>query len=205
MPVTGKQVSVTDAATAIESDSADTPLASSTARIKNRDSTNSVYLGSDTVTGPGVNEVQAPTVGTQSAGQFKLTLVAEQTGDLAFDADGPTTIQTELEGLANIGAGNVTVTGSSSPWAVTFQGDLAAENIAEMTMQDGTTPLSGGSGEGVSTTTAGYPGPSLTADPGFELQPADAPLTVELERGAAIFAACASGLTARVDVLELGD
>jgi hypothetical protein len=110
---------------------------------------------SDEASISGVSEVEVVTVGTQSAGQFKLTLNAEETGNIAYDADGPTTVQTAIVALASVTAGDVLVVGSGSPWTVTFAGDLADQDVTEMTIADGDTPLSGGSGEGVSTTQAG--------------------------------------------------
>lgn len=43
-----------------------------------------------------------------------------------------TLVQTRLEALSNVGAGNVFVTGIN-PWTVNFRGDLAGVNIGQMT------------------------------------------------------------------------
>lgn len=66
-----------------------------------------------------------------TSGDFTLTFtnpltdVESTTGPIAWDATAAD-VQTELEGLASIGVGNVTVTGpDGGPWTVQFQGALA--------------------------------------------------------------------------------
>jgi hypothetical protein len=79
-----------------------------------------------------VNEQQVVTVDAAS-GHFTLTFGAATTDPLAFDATAAA-VQSALEGLAGIGTGNVVVSGDAGgPWTVEFQGDLAAQNVDELT------------------------------------------------------------------------
>lgn len=82
-----------------------------------------------------VNEVQTVTLGPPSptGGTFTLAFSGQTTGTIAYNASAAT-VQTALEALSNIGSGNVAVTGSAGgTWTVTFQGTLAATNVAQMT------------------------------------------------------------------------
>lgn len=85
------------------------------------------------------NEVQELTIDA-TGGTFTISLGSEETGDIAFDADA-TAIQTAIEGLAQIGTGNVAVTGSG-PFTITFQGDRA--NLAFPLLTTDATSLTGG-------------------------------------------------------------
>ena len=102
---------------------------------------------------PLADEVQEIT-GTPSAA-FSIEFAGLTTGTLA-----PTASASEIEGalaaLTNIGAGNVAVTGSPGAITVTFQGSLAATNVAELMIVPGTsditnltpaTPTEGASGD----------------------------------------------------------
>lgn len=68
-------------------------------------------------------------LGAPTGGTFTLTYgaAANVTAGLAFNANGPTTVQTALQGLTGVGA-NATVTGAASPYTVTFSGPLASVN-----------------------------------------------------------------------------
>jgi len=70
-----------------------------------------------------------------SAGAFTVTHEANTTAGVAYDASAAT-LQTALEGLSSIGAGNVTVTLNTSVYTITFAGDLA--NSAQTITVDGT-------------------------------------------------------------------
>lgn len=103
------------------------------------------------VTDTSSNEKQLITVDA-TAGQFKLVFTgtmlapisAQTTADIAESAVGAT-IQTELEALAAIAPGDVTVTGGAGgPWVATWAGAYAGTNMNLMTGINGTTPLSGG-------------------------------------------------------------
>jgi hypothetical protein len=84
-----------------------------------------------------VDEVQVVSVGAASANNFKLTFDGQQTGNLAYNANAAA-IDAALEGLSNIGAGDVSVTGpSAGAWTVTFDGaGLDETNVPQITVQD---------------------------------------------------------------------
>lgn len=104
-----------------------------------------------------VNEVQTITVtGTPTGGSFTLTFSGQTTAPIAFNASAAN-VQTALTALSNVGTGNVTCGGGALPATAvtaTFGGDLAGENIPQMTatssLTGGTTPA-----VAVTTTTAG--------------------------------------------------
>lgn len=100
----------------------------------------------------GTNEIQTVTItGAPTGGTFTLTYSGQTTAAIAFNAVG-SAVQTALLALSNIGAGNVTVTGSAGgPYTVTFRGTLAATNVAQMTA---TGSLTGGTSPAVAVTTA---------------------------------------------------
>lgn len=78
-----------------------------------------------------VNDVQTLTV-TATGGTFKVISningVTRATAAVAYDASAAT-LQTALEGLSNIGSGNVAVSKTGSVFTVTFQGTLASTNV----------------------------------------------------------------------------
>ncbi|WP_324666443.1 Phage major capsid protein [Mycobacterium canetti] len=102
-----------------------------------------------------VNEVQTVTIsGSPTGGTFTLAFRGATTGNIAYNA-AAATVQTALEGLSTIGAGNVAVSGSAGgPYTCTFVGALAGQPIAEMTAAHA---LTGGStpSVGVAETTPG--------------------------------------------------
>jgi hypothetical protein len=100
----------------------------------------------------GVSEQQVITLtGSPTGGTFTLTFGANTTSGLAFNASAGT-IQTALQGLASIGAGNATVSGSAGgPWTVTFAGTLANANQAAMTANGAA--LTGGSTQTITVAT----------------------------------------------------
>jgi hypothetical protein len=110
------------------------------------------------VAGGGTSEVQTVTIsGGPTGGSFTLTFDGATTGAIAYNATAAT-VQTALEGLATVGAGNVAVTGGpgpGTPWTVTFTGALSVTDVPQMTA-DGT-GLTGGTSPSVtvSTTTPG--------------------------------------------------
>ncbi len=97
-----------------------------------------------------VNEQQEVRV-RAAAGQFRLHLGAESSGDLGFDAKA-SEVQAALGALGSVGAGNVSVEAvkgtadGATPfiYVVSFKGALAATDVAQLEAVDGTTPLSGG-------------------------------------------------------------
>lgn len=103
-----------------------------------------------------VNEEQEVRV-QAGAGQFRLSFGGDTTSDLAFDAPAAD-VQTALNALPSVsgGGGSVSVTGGpggitgSSPYVIRFDGGpLAGTNVAELSVSNGTVPLSGGSGASV--------------------------------------------------------
>lgn len=98
------------------------------------------------------NEQQTLTEGGSGLTSFTITFGGQTTASLDDDAT-TAQVQAALEALSTIGEGNVSVTGTTAPIAmtVTFQGDLADENVAAMT----TTPTGGTGTVVVATSTAG--------------------------------------------------
>lgn len=99
----------------------------------------------------GVDEVQR-LAGTAATGQFKATFVnplsglSRQTADLPVLATAGQ-VQTALLALDNMPAAGVAATGGPLGTAnvdLTFQNDLSGLNIAQLTIQNGTTPPAGG-------------------------------------------------------------
>jgi hypothetical protein len=96
--------------------------------------------------------------GTPAGGSFALRFFASGTPASGWQTTAtipynPTNsqIQTALGGLANIGTGNVAVTGTApGPFTVTFQGTMA--NMAGGTLQLAANSLTGGSAPGVALT-----------------------------------------------------
>lgn len=92
-------------------------------------------LGQRTSALTAANDVQTITV-TGDAGTFKLGFVSGVTADLPFSVTAAA-LQTALEGLPDIGSGNVAVTGgpgASAPLVVTFQGALAGNPQPVLTL-----------------------------------------------------------------------
>jgi hypothetical protein len=114
---------------------------------------------------PPASAVRTVTVDA-TAGSFTLSFKGQTTGDLAFNAPAAT-VQTALQGLSSIGAGNATVTpagatggaGGGTPYVITFAGTLANSLQPAITAANGSTPLSGGAGTvTVQSTVAGSSG-----------------------------------------------
>ncbi len=83
------------------------------------------------------NEQQTLTI-SATGGTYTLSFEGQSTGTMSFDASAEE-IQTALEGLSPIGAGNVEVSGRT----ITFQGVLAGIDVPELTAD--TLLLTGGS------------------------------------------------------------
>lgn len=105
-----------------------------------------VLLASSATTG-GVSEQQTITVtGTPTSGTFTLTYDGATTANIAYNASAANVVSA-LELLPNIGPGGVTATGGAlpgTPVVVTFAGNLANQNVSQMTAAHafggGTTP-----------------------------------------------------------------
>lgn len=78
-----------------------------------------------------VNEVQLVTV-VATGGTFTLKFLGQTTSALAFNATAAA-VNTALEALSTVGAGNVAVTGAAGgPYTVTFGGTLAAIDVPQL-------------------------------------------------------------------------
>jgi uncharacterized phiE125 gp8 family phage protein len=95
---------------------------------------------------PGTNEIQQLAGGDQDGGTFTLTFEGEETAALDWDATAAE-VQTALEALSNVGAGNILCTGGPLPAApilVEFAGDLGESDrdalTADITNLTGGTP-----------------------------------------------------------------
>lgn len=101
-----------------------------------------------------VNESQKITItGAPTGGTFTLTFDGQTTAPIAHNASAAT-VDTALELLSNIAVGDVTATGGplpATPVDIEFTGNLAAQNVPEMTA-DGTL-LTGGASPAVAITT----------------------------------------------------
>ena len=96
-------------------------------------------------TGPGRNSIQELWTDA-TAGSFTMSFRDETTSPIAYDGTSGT-LQSALQSLTTIGAGNVLVTGSGSesdPWLIEFTGDLANQNVAFLNVD--ASLLTGGSG-----------------------------------------------------------
>ncbi len=84
----------------------------------------------------GTNEVQTVLIDTDcTGGTFTLTFGAQETGNIAYDADAAT-VDTALELLSSINVGEVTVTGGPGPataWVVEFTGTAAQTDVGDIT------------------------------------------------------------------------
>ena len=81
-----------------------------------------------------INEKQEVTInGNPLGGTFTLTFDGQTTGNVAYDASA-STLDTALEALSNIAAGDVAVTGAAGgPWTVEFIQNFAGTNVPSMT------------------------------------------------------------------------
>jgi hypothetical protein len=111
----------------------------------------------------GVDERQQITV-SATAGTFNLTFEGDTTADLSFNASN-TAVESALEALpstpsasavfVNGGPGNAT---GSNPYNILFDNGLGVKDVPQIVVANGATPLSGGAGASVATTTQGQSG-----------------------------------------------
>ena len=78
------------------------------------------------------NEVQTLTIDNVSGGTFTLTFGGQTTAARAYNV-ATATLQTALQGLSSVGAGNLLVTGAYPTYTLTFAGALANTNVALVT------------------------------------------------------------------------
>lgn len=107
-----------------------------------------------TTGGAGVNEVQRIAVLNATGGTFTLTFDGKTTSSIAFDADAAA-LESALEGLESIGAGNVGVTADDDgSFLVEFKGSLEETDVSLITANAGS--LTGATAAAsISTITAG--------------------------------------------------
>src|SRR5262245_26426459 len=122
-------------------------------------------VGEMTADGVGVNEVQTLTItGTPTGGSFRLKYGAETTDPIAYNA-AAAAVDSALEALSNIGAGDVTCGGGAlpgTPVTITFTGALAEQNVGLISVESpaftgGTAPAAS-----IAETTPGKAGPTVT-------------------------------------------
>lgn len=117
-----------------------------------------------------VNETQNVVVDA-TGGSFTLTYGGQTTSAITTNAAGAA-VQSALEALSSIGSGNIGVSRSGSAdsytYACTFQGTLAATNVAQMTSD--ATSLTGGAG--TATVTTATPGSPRTSPQQLDIDPA---------------------------------
>jgi hypothetical protein len=113
-------------------------------------------MGFTIIADPGIDgattETQTVTEGGSGLTSFTLTYAGQTTASIAAAATAAT-VQTRLEALSNIEAGDVAVTGDAGgPYTVTFDADLG--NVAELTA----TPTGGSGTVTIATTASGQTG-----------------------------------------------
>lgn len=109
----------------------------------------------------GTSEVQSLSLSGATGGNLFLTFDGLVTSNIAFDATAAT-VQSALEALTNIGAGNVACTGgplNTAAISIAFQNDLANTDVSQMTATS--VDLTGSPTLTVSTTTPGVNGDFL--------------------------------------------
>ena len=110
--------------------------------------------------GAGISEVQRLTItGTPTGGTFTLSYNGQATTPIAYNA-AAAVVQTALEALANVGAGDILVSGGpgpATPYTFTFAGSLAERDVSALVV---TASLTGGASPAAAVTiiTAGSSG-----------------------------------------------
>lgn len=109
----------------------------------------------------GVNEQQTITIDA-AGGTFTITFSGQTTAALDWNASAAT-VQTALQGLSTIGAGNITVALDTLVYTLTFANALGYQNVAEVTT-DATSLSGGGNTATVATSVAGSAGDDVIID-----------------------------------------
>jgi hypothetical protein len=147
-------------------------LSPSSTAVTSLSSTSGAVSKGELIEGPGIkaNTTVVACVPANCLGATSLTLsqtteasasgVQSLTTELPYNVSA-TNLKEALEKLSGIGLGNVAVTGGpgnasgSSPYAVEYKGAIATRDVAQIGAQNGATPLAGGTGINVATTTPG--------------------------------------------------
>ena len=113
--------------------------------------------------GTGTNEVQEVNFSAvPDAGSWVIDFDGQQTGNLAFNISAAL-LQTELENLSNIGAGNVAVAGDfTAGFTITFQGSLAETPVPQITIPTNTLELTSSAVSATPSTTTEGVEPNVT-------------------------------------------
>lgn len=94
----------------------------------------------------GTDEVQTATItGTPTGGTYMLSFLGVSSIAIAYNA-AAATVQSALEGISTIGAGNVTVSGTG-PYTITFKNELGGVDVAMLVLANNS--LTGGSAPSV--------------------------------------------------------
>lgn len=124
--------------------------------FEGREYVKSAVLDATSVQGGGIDEVQTITItGSPTGGTWTATFRGQTATGLAYNIT-PDALETALEALTSVGAGNVRVTGSAgSSYVVTFLNDLGNQDVPAMTVSGA--GLTGGTSPAVAVaqTTAG--------------------------------------------------
>lgn len=106
------------------------------------------------------SEVQTATItGGPTGGTWTLTVNGETTAGIAYNATAAV-VQDALQALPGISTGDITVTGATPVYTLTFGGEYAGDNVAAVTASGAS--LTGGSTPGVTITTATAGGATVT-------------------------------------------
>jgi flagellin-like hook-associated protein FlgL len=81
------------------------------------------------------DEVQTISFSNIAGGTFTLSFMDEVTVALDFNASAAD-VEAALEALSTVGEGNVSVGGTAGNWEVSFTGDLAGQDVAELVIDD---------------------------------------------------------------------
>jgi phage tail sheath protein FI len=92
-----------------------------------------INRGADVINvGAGVNEQQTLTFSAApTGGTFTLSFAGQTSAPIPFNANNAA-VQTALEAIPGIGAGNVTVTPAAAPWTVTFVNALGSRDVPQL-------------------------------------------------------------------------
>lgn len=97
--------------------------------MTNEDALTALASAINTVTAN--NDIQTVTLSGATSGNFSLTFNGKTTGNLSYNSSAAT-VQTALEGLSTVGAGNVNVTLSGGTYTIAFTGTLANQPLAKV-------------------------------------------------------------------------
>jgi hypothetical protein len=91
------------------------------------------YVSEEAFKAPFANEVQSVTFTNATGGDFTLDIEGNVTAPIPLKTAEPFEVQSALEALAPIGAGNVEVTGSAGgPYTIEFKGALAHKKLPSL-------------------------------------------------------------------------